>query len=493
MRDMLKSFLSLICIRTSVFWLYVLCLGHMLFRGWLECDPDLFTRMGLARLMFEAGRVPTSDPFAWTPRLPAWIDHEWLSGVVFYEVYRHLGDWGLYCLKLICVATTALILRATYRLHANFSGVALTTLLLILFGSSFLWFSTVRCQVFTYLFLAFTLYAIEAHRLRQKRWPLMVLIPAMIAWVNLHGGFALGIILVSLYAIAETWTAKKPPLFLVGIISLLCLATLCNPYGTQLLVTVYEALAKPRELIDEWGAVNPLSLQALVISGALVVVLSSLVVDRQRFSRPELLILCFCFFCGYRHARLIPLALFAFFSLHAWGIERRLAFIREFSAKIALDRVLSVYAFVLWIPGLITTTGLVWNRERFTLDYSSYPVAAINWAKENAVSAKMLTPFREGGYVLWSAYPKLLVSMDGRYEAVYPEETFRLNAAVYAPNTTDRFKRAFDLGADSALFPSALVGTPSEYELLWTVGYRDDGWTILIRREDRVSSEQGVS
>jgi hypothetical protein len=311
----------------------------------------------------------------------------------------------------------------------------------------------------------------------------------MIAWVNVHGGFTLGLITVGLYTASSMLAAKKLSPFLLGILAMLGVATLINPYGSQLLVTVYEALIKPRDLISEWGAVNPFSLQALCITGALAVVVASLIYDRRRFSLSELVILSFCFFCGYRHSRLIPLALFAFFSLHAWGIERRVAAIRRFFNAIDMNVVLSLHAVLLFVPALATTLTLLLSRGHFTLDYSSYPVAAVAWTKGNLPPGRMLTPFREGSYVLWAGYPHLLVSMDGRYEEVYPEETFRLNADLYAPSNPHAFQKASELGADYALFPNSLLKKPGDYEEWWAAAYNDSSWTILRRSIRRQGGE----
>ncbi len=481
MRSVLQAFMSLICSRTWGFLLFIGCFSHLLFQSWLECDPDLFARMAIGQIVFKTGSVPSVDPFAWTSRLPLWIDHEWLSGVVFLHVHESFGDWGLYILKLLFVVATVTLLRATYRLQTHFDGLGLAVLMLVIFGSSFLWFSTVRCQAFTYLFLAFTFYAIESHRLRKKKWPLVALVPIMVGWVNLHGGFTLGLIIVGLYTASSTVEAKKASPFLLGILTMLCVATLLNPYGPELLVTVYEALRRPRDLIGEWQPVHPLSLQALCITGALAIIATSLIYDRRRFSLSELLILAFCFFCGYRHSRLIPVALFAFFSLHAWGIQRRLASVRRLFDVIEMNLVLSLHSFFLVLVALPTTVSLFWHRERFTLDYSSYPVAAISWALEKLPPGKMLTPFREGSYVLWAAYPHLLISMDGRYEAVYPEETFRRNTRLYSSATPETFQNASDWGADYALFPSSLVSKPEDYQEWWSRAYSDKNWTILRR------------
>lgn len=54
-----------------------------------EADPDLFARVAVGRLVQAHGAIPLIDPFAFTPTLPLWIDHEWLSGVVFWFVISH--------------------------------------------------------------------------------------------------------------------------------------------------------------------------------------------------------------------------------------------------------------------------------------------------------------------------------------------------------------------------------------------------------------------
>src|SRR4051812_27546204 len=55
-------------------------------------DPDLWGRMAVGRLFFEHGGMPRRDPFSYSPSLPEWNDHEWLSGVFFYWVHDMLGE-----------------------------------------------------------------------------------------------------------------------------------------------------------------------------------------------------------------------------------------------------------------------------------------------------------------------------------------------------------------------------------------------------------------
>src|SRR3990172_9364930 len=78
-----------------------------------EADEDLWGRMAAGRLTMSEGSVPERDVFAYVPTKPLWVDHEWLSGVVFYEVHRAFGGTGLLALRCaLGVGAIALLLHA---------------------------------------------------------------------------------------------------------------------------------------------------------------------------------------------------------------------------------------------------------------------------------------------------------------------------------------------------------------------------------------------
>ena len=58
-------------------------------------DPDLWGYLAFGRVFWETGRFPYHDLFAYVPTLDVWVYHEWLTGVLFYPVYRALGAAGL--------------------------------------------------------------------------------------------------------------------------------------------------------------------------------------------------------------------------------------------------------------------------------------------------------------------------------------------------------------------------------------------------------------
>ena len=127
-------------------------------------DPDLFARIAMGRLVVSQNTVPLIDPFAFTPVLPKWIDHEWLSGLVFYLVSQGLGDTGLILLKLgLALATITCVLGISFRYYPPQPARALW-LVVCLLQAAPAWTSTIRCQAFTYLFIPLLLLAILEYR-----------------------------------------------------------------------------------------------------------------------------------------------------------------------------------------------------------------------------------------------------------------------------------------------------------------------------------------
>jgi hypothetical protein len=52
-------------------------------------DPDLWWHLRTGQWIVETGHVPHSDPFSFTRAGEPWVSHEWLSEVVFYELWKH--------------------------------------------------------------------------------------------------------------------------------------------------------------------------------------------------------------------------------------------------------------------------------------------------------------------------------------------------------------------------------------------------------------------
>ena len=123
-------------------------------------DPDLWGYLAFGRLFWGQGQFPYQDVFAYVPTLKPWVYHEWLTGVLFYPLYRTLGAPGLQVLKYaLGLATVGAVYLTARRRGADL----LPTALLIVFAVSGLrlGYSPVRAQVFTYFCFAIFLYLLE--------------------------------------------------------------------------------------------------------------------------------------------------------------------------------------------------------------------------------------------------------------------------------------------------------------------------------------------
>jgi hypothetical protein len=58
-----------------------------------------------------------------------------------------------------------------------------------------------------------------------------------------------------------------------------------------------------------------------------------------------------------------------------------------------------------------------------------YPTGAVEYLSKRQFKGNVMVPFEYGAYVSWKMYPAVLVSIDSRYEAVFPswwaDEIFR--------------------------------------------------------------------
>ena len=139
--------------------LLTLCLANFL--NYRAPDPDLYTRMAFGKYIAEHQIIPMQDPFAYTPTKPIWHDQKLIPAVLFYAVHSWRGDGALFALKLLfCFATIVCMHRA--QRHLSRQRLFCYALLCAgVLGSTVIWLSTLRAQVFTYLCYAYFLCAIS--------------------------------------------------------------------------------------------------------------------------------------------------------------------------------------------------------------------------------------------------------------------------------------------------------------------------------------------
>ena len=448
-----------------------------------RADPDMFARVAVGRLVERDGGVSHTDPFAYTPKLDRWVDHEWLSGVVFWNVARTSGDTGLLILTLLCMAASLVVVAAAQRRLAAAGAPVRSWLFLCLLPLPWLWRSVVRSQVFTYLLLPVFLFAMADYRKRQDPRVLVPLPFLMLFWANAHGGFVTGLGLLGLFAVVALFDSRKFAAPLWFTVAGCVAATLITPYGLDYWRYLAGALTMERAAITEWG---PLIQTPLLAAWVLLVAaawIAGLVKSRFRFP-PEMIVLpSVALLFAIRSGRLSAAFLM---TVAVYGIGPVTRLLRSTETRTTMipeswRRAAAVCALVALVPLSLPVARLITDPEARRLSYDAYPVGAIEWLRESRPPGNVLVGFAEGSYALWRLYPEFLISMDGRYEEVYPQSTVDLVAAAVDPGAPDHAVAFEQVRPEYIIAKTAGARAvdPDGYGPEWRIVYADGRFAVL--------------
>jgi hypothetical protein len=439
-------------------------------------DPDLFARVAVGRLIEVTGGVTDRDPFPFTTLLDRWIDHEWLSGVVFYQVARLGGDWGLVIVNLLLMSAMVVVVVRAQKEYAGASlGWSLLTLV-YLFGA---WSSFVRSRAFTLLGVAILLLALVRWRNGRTRW-IWLLPPIMVVWANAHGGFVAGLGLLGAAALAVTLRTPRKALALWACLGCCVAATFINPYGLDYWGYILSATTRERPVILEWQTLQDWQVATVLVLGA-IYVLGAWVRRRDHSILPETLgLLLVSVWATLDSQRLLNFLLLV---LAVYGSGEYRSVVAGASRWIGAGyrsaaRQAAGAAALLLSPAMVIL--LVLNlRAAPGLDYEGYPVGAVEWLHRHGDGGRLLTHFNHGSYALWRLYPLYQVAIDGRYEETYPEETVELAALALQPHAPGHADALQQIDPDYIVVPGREWA--ADFGGDWRMVYSDSTSAVLAR------------
>lgn len=448
-------------------------------------DPDLFARIAMGRLTLSHAAVPLTDPFAFTTVLPVWIDHEWLSGVIFYLIASTAGDAGLIILKVILAVLAALcVIHASQRQSPLFNARLVWITLCLLHACS-AWTSTVRCQAFTYLFIPLLYWAIIEYR-KYGNAHLLFLSPLMaIGWVNIHGGYALGCCLIGLLCALEMIQGRLS-IRLLAVAAAWALAPIFTPYGLTAFATfLLDSLSMVRPGILEWEPLHHDSTAFVLTLAISLPLLYGLVVKRRGADPFAVGAILFSAYCAFRHVRFLPFFMITVAIFGAPFVDCALTRLKEIRPSLFLATVRSgaLTLSILTALASLQLASLLVSRATYTLTYSMFPVGAVEWLRDSGASGKLLVDFNLGSYALWRLYPNFKVSVDGRYEETYPQKTVLDNALAFNPSLPQGREALERINPTHILLTNSLEITDPEREFAngWKTVYKGQDATILSR------------
>ena len=461
-------------------------------------DPDLWWHLRTGQWIAENGRIPHSDHFSFTRAGQPWISHEWLSELVFYELWKHGGAAAL--IALSAIVTTAgfmlLYLRCLPQGGPGHWAAAATAFGAVAAAPSW----GARPQMFTFALASLLLWLLEAgeHRPRLLFW----IPPLFLLWLNLHAGFALGPALILAYAVgllletavgSTAWHQARPILLRVLLLLLACLALMpLNPSGAQLYRYPFDTLRSPgmRSFIVEWF--SPDFHQWLYRPFLLLwlLVLTALATSRWRPKGRVIVPLLLTAFAALDAVRHIPIfvlvaapgiaaALTAAGGTHVSKSARPGAPAPEpvssrfqplFNATVLI--LMAGFAMVNWV-------SLARNQDARVAE--RFPERAVSFLRAGHYPERIFVYYDWGGYAIWKLYPEYRVFVDGRAD-LYGDDLLRQSIQTVVEIRTgwrdvlDRWKVEAVLVPPSCALAQALLLDPN-----WHAAFRDSRAIILLR------------
>lgn len=206
-------------------------------------DSDFWWHLASGRWMWENRALLQADPFDFTSVIfgPAsqagfQLTQYWLAQVLLYGSHLVAGLEGVVLLR--AAAHTALFVFLYRLLRRTGAGFLPAALLLALAAQAIvreLVYSNDRPQMWSSLFFVVLLEILE-HLRAGRRWARFALPPFMLLWANLHGGYILGVIVITI-SVAAALLARHAERWRMLLAAAAAVAlTGCNPAGFETLV-----------------------------------------------------------------------------------------------------------------------------------------------------------------------------------------------------------------------------------------------------------------
>ncbi len=246
----------------------------------LLADPDSHWHVTVGNWILAHGAVPTVDIYSFTFAGQPWIAKEWLSQVLLALAYD-AGGWG--AVAVLCAASVgfafALMMRLLLRDIRALPALLITVAAVVMTAPHLLARPHVLAFPLMLIWVSGLVRAVE-----ERRAPRPLLLLAMLAWANLHGGFTLGLLLCGAFALEAMVGAReaseRKALFVewakFGIAAVL--VACITPYGPESILVTFRIfnLGDALSVISEWQSPNFQSMpqQELILLIALYVCLS---------------------------------------------------------------------------------------------------------------------------------------------------------------------------------------------------------------------------
>lgn len=456
----------------------------------LPADTDTWWHLRSGQYIVENGAVPTTDPFSHTKTGQPWIDHGWLAQLFWYGLFA-LGGWPGLSLGLAALVT--LTFGLVWQVTPGNLYIRAFTMVLGAITSAVIWVA--RPQMVSFLLAGLMLFLLEKYKREGRRW-VYALPLVMLLWVNIHGGYAIGFMLLGVYVVGETFNRltghdDDPVLSWrqIGLLLLLGLiafaVVVINPHGWQMWLYPFRTvgIGALRDFIQEWR--SPDFHLSLTWAFLAMLLLSLTVLGRsaRRADWTDLAMLGLWTFWSLFAARniglygLLAIPALARYADAAWGqyLPVSSASLRRQSTR------LNWVLLSLVVVAALVKMGVALNpQEAIKGEQEGLPAKAVEFIQQKRPPGPLFNSYNWGGYLIYKLWPDYPVYIDGRTD-LYDDAFIRRYLAVAAGDET--WPQSLDEdGINLVLIESnSSLARLLRHDSAWTELYHDDMASVFCR------------
>ncbi|MGA2905926.1 MAG: hypothetical protein ABSD98_19035 [Candidatus Korobacteraceae bacterium] len=454
-------------------------------------ESDIWWHLLNARYLLQFHVFPSVDTYSFTAAGAHWLDHEWLSEIAFLLSFRTAGlqgILGLYSAIMVLIFTG--VYYRSCRAGANCKNAAVVTAGAICLGCVSL---APRMLLFGWLCMVGLLLVLD--RFRHTGKGLWLLPPLFALWINLHGSWVFGMIVLMLtivsglvegewgLVVATRWNQVEwKKLLLASAASLAAL--FANPFGYRLVFYPFDLLFRQQDVmryISYWQPVDfstPRGKQVLILIFA---ILAAALFSRHRWRLDEVLLMAFALWAALAHMRFLDFAALSIAPILAPSLKLFPPYQRELDKPWLNAGIIAavVGLLIFFFPSAAKLQQQV-NEE--------YPTAALEFMQQRHLNGRIFNTNEFGSYMEWNA-PALKPFIDGRedifvYKGIFDDY---LSAVLVRRSfeVLDKYKIDYVF-----LEPKTPLGYLLEYSPAWRMIYSDKV-AVLFERTPATAAAAG--
>jgi hypothetical protein len=505
---------------TDLIFLGLLCsLSCGAFAPHLLRDAGIGWHIRNGQLILQTHSITRTDPFSSTMNGQPWYAWEWLFDVIAAGAHHWAGLNGVVFFAALVIAG-AFALAFRFTLNRGGSLPVTIVLLALAIGASAIHLFA-RPHVLSWLFAVIWFQLLdswESATARPNNRKLLWLPVLMLFWVNLHGGFLTGFVLLALYLAAKfveyvtvEGSGRRSVIGdklkrLAGISAVSFLITFANPYGYKLYMHLYQYLTNRFLMnhIQEFRSPDFHGAAQQCFAALLVIAILALSVAPQKLRLSRVFVIVFAVSSGLFAARNLPVSSLLLMlivgpilaevvtsaktntAVAPW-LRNLLLRCDSFASRMAgMERTVRGHfwpaAAVVFGLGISFHAGKLgpWQLMNAHFPAQRFPVRATNEILSRDIHEPVFCPDYWGGYLIYRLYPEAKVVVDDRHD-LYGEQFFKeyLKTVRAEPGWSDLLQEQrvnwVLIPPDSAL-ANILTGTKG-----WNIVYQDE-IGILLRR-----------